>query len=250
MVSRRGGIDIGRLPSLPAVLLDLIQAVQRPDVDFDTLSAIIRKDAGLCARMLAVAGSPRYAQFNAVRDINRVLLALGLDAIRSIAVTAAVQQFFTRLCPEASPWMGHFWRCSLHSAHAARALARLVRLEGAEEAYLVGLLHRVGQLVLLRHAPRDYAGLLGEELAASDLEAREQALFGVSAPQLGARLAKQWAPQGPTADAIRYQRRPAADLQGTATLISIINLAHKLGEADTLDACLLAEAHTLHERIH
>jgi len=150
------GFDAGQLPSIPQVLLKLIEACHKVDVSYQELADIIQLDAGLSSKIIAVANSPAYAQWNDVKDFNRLLVVLGLNTIKTIAITSAVHQFFSQFNPELGRWMGTFWRYSLTSAYSAKALARLTGYESVDEAYLAGLLHRVGQLVLLKKRPQEY----------------------------------------------------------------------------------------------
>ncbi|HEB96447.1 MAG TPA: HDOD domain-containing protein [Sedimenticola thiotaurini] len=222
--------DIGQLPSIPRVLLRLIEACHRADVSFEELSEIIQQDVGLSARIIAIANSPAYAQWNGVRDFNRLLVVLGLDTIKTIAITTAVHQFFSQFSQEGGRWMGAFWRRSLFCACSARVLARLTSYEPAEEAYLIGLLHQVGQLVFLKQEPEGYLRLY--ESAGGDeaqLSRREREMYGGSAAELGAELAGAWGLGPFLADAIRYQGEPAEAILDTPRLVRLINFCHKLG---------------------
>ncbi len=238
--------DIGQLPSIPRVLLRLVEACHRPDVSFEELSSIIQQDVGLSARIVAVANSPAYAQWNGVRDFNRLLVVLGLDTIKTIAITTAVHQFFSHFNQETGRWMGAFWRRSLLCACGARRLARLTSYEPAEEAYLVGLLHQVGQLAFLKQQPEGYLRLYHE--AGGD-EARmadgERELFGGNAAELGAWLAESWGMGQFLADAIRYQQEPAEAILDTPRLVRLVNFSHKLAQGGLPPETLLQEADLL-----
>ncbi|WP_172838900.1 HDOD domain-containing protein [Solemya velesiana gill symbiont] len=87
-------IDAGKLPVVPHVLLKLIEACHKVDVSFDEIAEIVKQDASLCTKILAVANSPLYFQWNNIDSLNRLLVVLGVDTIKTIAVTSVVQQFF------------------------------------------------------------------------------------------------------------------------------------------------------------
>ncbi|MCB1903609.1 MAG: HDOD domain-containing protein, partial [Gammaproteobacteria bacterium] len=186
--------DVGQIPSIPHVLLKLIEACHAVDVSFEELSDIIQKDAGLCAKVIAVANSPAYAQWNDVKDFNRLLVVLGLNTIKTIAITTAVHQFFSQFNTEMGRWVGGFWRHSLSCAYAAKLLARLTGYEPADEAYLAGLLHQVGQLVLLKKEPDQYPELLLNAQNDRELTGLERELFGISGNEVGAQLVHDWDP--------------------------------------------------------
>ena len=102
-------INVSELPVVPQVLLKLIEACQKVDVSFDELGKIIKQDAAICSKILAVANSPLYTQWRNIDDLNRLLVILGVDTIKNIAVTSAVQQFFSQFNADIGKQMGAFW---------------------------------------------------------------------------------------------------------------------------------------------
>ncbi|MCB1831081.1 MAG: HDOD domain-containing protein [Gammaproteobacteria bacterium] len=237
--------DVGQIPSIPHVLLKLIEACHAVDVSFEELSDIIQKDAGLCAKVIAVANSPAYAQWNDVKDFNRLLVVLGLNTIKTIAITTAVHQFFSQFNTEMGRWVGGFWRHSLSCAYAAKLLARLTGYEPADEAYLAGLLHQVGQLVLLKKEPDQYPELLLNAQNDRELTGLERELFGISGNEVGAQLVHDWDPDSMLGDAVLYQREPAEAVIDTPRLVRLINFAHKLSARSEPSEELMHEAGVL-----
>lgn len=238
-------LDAGKLPSLPRVLLKLIEACHKVDVSFEELSNIIQQDAALSSRVIAVANSPIYAQWQGIKDFNRLLVVLGLGTIKSIAVTSAVQQFFSQFDADADRVMSAFWRSSLACAHSAKALARLTGYEAEDEAYLAGLLHKIGQLVLLRELPSEYTKLLLDVEDDADRDRGERGLFGATCTEVGAMLIENWGLDSFLSDAILYQHEPAESILDAPRLVKLINFAHKLSEHNGLQAKQLEEADLL-----
>lgn len=234
--------DVGQIPSIPHVLLKLIEACHRVEVSFEELSDIIQKDVGLSARVIAVANSPAYAQWNDVKEFNRLLVVLGINTIKTIAITTAVHQFFSQFNAEMGRWVGGFWRQSLGCAYAAKLLARLTGYRPVDEAYLTGLLHQVGQLVFLKNEPDQYPELLSKALSDHELTGLERALFGVSGNEVGAQLLQDWDPDSLLSDAVLYQREPAEELLDTPRLVRLINFAHKLSAHPVSTEALVHEA--------
>lgn len=237
--------DVGQLPSIPRILLKLVEACHKVDVSFEELAEIMQQDVGLSAKIIAVANSPAYAQWNGVRDFNRLLVALGLNTIKTIAITSAVHQFFSQFNSETGRWFGEFWHRSLLCACSARALARLTNYESLDEAYLAGLLHRVGQLVFMKQAPDQYLTLLSTATEETQVNIQERELFGGTCPELGALLAREWELSPFLSDAIRYQREPADALLDTPRLVRLINFSHKLSEGKLSPELLYKEADLL-----
>jgi HD-like signal output (HDOD) protein/signal transduction histidine kinase len=225
-------LDVGRLPSMPHVLLKLMQACYREDVSFGELSDILKMDTALSSRIVAVGNSPLYAQWNGVKDFNRLLIALGINSIRNIAVTAAVHQFFSQIDEDLDYCLNNFWRSSLTCAHTAKALARLTGYASEEEAFLTGLIHKVGQLALLNYAAVSYTRILMSATSEQTLAEGEREQFGTTSAEVGAMLMETWGLDSFLGDAVLYQYQPAESILDASPLVKLINISHKLGEGE------------------
>ncbi|WP_204369013.1 HDOD domain-containing protein [Methylocucumis oryzae] len=173
------------MPAVPRVLLDLIQATREPSVNIDELTKIISQDTGLSAKIIATANSPFYRRTTEVNDLNRILILLGLSTLKTIAITKAVQQFFSQLSHAQQNFLELIWYRSLNCALLAKKIASLIAYDAADEAYLTGLLHRIGQLVLLDCFPKEYAELLDTQNELT-IENGEKKLFGANHYEIGA----------------------------------------------------------------
>jgi len=226
-------------------LLKLIEASHKVDVSFKELAGVIQQDPALSAKVIAIANSPFYAQWNDVRDFNRLLVVLGLNTIKTIAITSAVHQFFSQFDTKLGKWMGTFWSHSLTCAYAAKALANLTSYDPPDEAYLAGLLHKIGQLVLLKKNPTDYQDILLNPPLVTEMDARERDMFGATSTEVGAYLIRKWDPDSFLSDAVLYQHEPADAVLDTPRLVKLINFAHKLSEMYEPMESLCAEAELL-----
>jgi len=221
-------IDIGELPSVPHVLLKLIDTCHDVDASFDELTQIIRQDSALCAKILSVTNSPTYAQWNGIEDFNRLVVVLGLGPIKAISITAVVQQFFSQFDENLGKCMGLLWHQSLTCAHTAKALAALTGYASIDEAYLTGLLHNLGQLAILKHTPEQYTSALLNNSSNHDLTQLERKLVGACANEIGAQMLTDSTADSFITDAIFFQDADAELVQNSSALIKLINLAKRL----------------------
>ncbi len=238
-------IDPQQLPAIPKVLLNLIEAFQNQKTGFEDLTRIISQDAGLSSKILSAANSPFYQQFGDVKDLNRVLIILGLEPLKTITMTSVAQQFFNQVSPSHQNYLEVIWFRSLACAHFARRLAKLIGFESPDQAYLTGLLHRIGQLALLQCFPKEYGALLNEH--SEDLsESVEKKTLGISHCEIGAYIIDTWNTPGFIADAVLYQNKTSPAILDSAALVKLINLAAKLSRFEKQDsAAIYAEAHAL-----
>lgn len=238
-------IRINKMPSVPGVLLKLIEACHRPEISFDDIAAIIQQDAALSARIIAIGNSSAYMQWNGQRDFKTLVVALGLNAIKTIAITAAVQQFFSQFREDAGRHIGHLWHHSLGCAYMARRLARLTDYPEPEEAYIAGLLHNLGQLIYLQEFKDKYSTII-DTIDDDEEQARhERDNFGATTTEMAAYLLQQWIPDSFVSDAVLFQRETAEAVFDSPPLVRLLNLSHKLMNGGVSDQRLFEEADRL-----
>ena len=148
----------------------------------------MRTDPALTTGLLRVANSPLFASRHEISDVQHAVTYLGMDVVRSLAVTAAMRGLIdTRPNPLALA----FWRHSLATALTCGKLCGLARTS-SEYAYTAGLLHDVGQLGLMRLFP-EYAQTVGGAVRRGEslIDAEARAL-GIDHCQAGRWLFSRW----------------------------------------------------------
>jgi signal transduction histidine kinase/HD-like signal output (HDOD) protein len=218
-------VDLARLPSMPHVLLELIEACNSEEVNFEQLSSIIRKDVALSAKVIAAANLQGvHKKRGETAELSQLLVALGLKTVKTITMTSAIQHFFSSFSKQYSAYLDIFWMRSLHCAHLARALALLSDYPSPDGAYLAGLLHRLGQLVMLHTSPDDYlSALVGDGDITDELNR-----FNATSGEVGAWVLEQWQVKSLLVDAIRYQDEPSDSMGDAPQLVKILHVARRL----------------------
>jgi len=220
--------ELTKLPSLPHVLIKLLNACQQDSACFDTLAEIITKDAALSAKVLAVANSPVYGKSHELTSLKQILLFLGLDTIKSIAITASVQQFFSRYSKEKSRFLKSFWEHTLYTAIVAKSLAKLTSYSNPEEAYLAGLLHDIGKLIFENYSKHEYSVLVYTDASSKELLKREYEKYKITHDDIGARLLEIWGITDVISEAVKYHHAKTLDIIEAHHLVKIINLSNSL----------------------
>jgi HD-like signal output (HDOD) protein/nitrogen-specific signal transduction histidine kinase len=221
-------LDFTRLPSAPHVLVKLIDLCHQPEVSIEALENVISQDTALTGKVISLSNSAAYSQWNEVRDLKRILVVLGTNTIKSIALTSAVHQFFSQFSRELGETLGSIWLDALICAHLSRKLASLTAYPYPDEAHLAGLIHQLGQLVLLSNDPENYQAMLASVPDQSALLFEEKQRYGINSADLGADIVRQWGIEGALSDAIRYQHCTAELLQDTDQLVRLTSLASQL----------------------
>ena len=227
----------GNLPSMPQVLVRLIDACHQPEVDLQKVARIVSKDSTLTAKILQLVNSAFIGARSAFIDVRQAVIYLGADTVRNLAVSISVQQVFRRVETNGLLSLDRFWYHSYENGLLARRIARAISYPDPSEAYLGGLLHDIGKLLLWMAFPGKYAPLLlkGVRCHNGRLAFLEQEKLHINHCEAGAWLMEQWRLPSLFADAIRFHHHPVEELEQGLPLTRIISLADLLSHARTPD---------------
>lgn len=224
------------LPAMPQVLLRFHEEAGNDGASMDALAQLVMSDPTLSARILAVANSAAFRRGSAMRTIKQSLIALGTRMVRAISAALVVQNVFGRLPGARAQDLTGFWRHSLLVAELARALAAEGVEIDAEEAYLAGLLHDVGQLLLLGGLGERYLALLGRSGVEAHLVGIEQPAIATDHCAVAAWLVDQWQLPSLMSDAILFHHEDAARIESADALTRLLWAAHVGSLIDVIDA--------------
>jgi putative nucleotidyltransferase with HDIG domain len=224
------------LPSLPAVVAELLTTVEQDDVDLHALAAKIALDQSLTAKTLRLANSSFYGMPTKVTTIGQAITVLGFHSIRTLVTACSVTGTFTP-APGSHFAFEPFWRHAIGTAVCARALARHVRLN-PETAFTAGLLHDLGTLVLATGYPAEYDAVEAYRRQHDCCSgAAHQAIFGYDHARVGSALAAHWKFPRQIQDAVAGHHHPdGAEAVSLGLLIHVADtLAHALDLAGQED---------------
>ena len=180
---------LDELPPFPWVAQRLMATVSKEDVDIHEVGKLIAAEPVFATRVLQLANSPLFALQRQVRTISHAIILLGLDRVKAITFTRALEDFVTPALKIKA--LRACWQNCLATALLSEKLARAGRMD-ADFAYVAGLLRDIGRLALLVKYPEPYSNLLavsGEQQF--DLLVMERELFDIDHCQAGAWLLQQ-----------------------------------------------------------
>jgi HD-like signal output (HDOD) protein/nitrogen-specific signal transduction histidine kinase len=240
--SRMGSVK--NLPSLPHVLVRLMEVCGREESTIRDIARVMDKDSSLSARVMKLINSSFYNLRSRVTNLEQALALLGVDAVKNMAISAAVYQAFARTAGDAIFKMKRFWWHSLMCATAAKLIAARTLYPSPAEAFLSGLLHDIGRVILWVHVP-EYAGILQRSGGRSIEMPEEKAGLGVHHGEVGAWLVGQWNLQSFMADAVRYHHEPIERIRDASPLVQIVFVANVLSTPEKSEEERLEAANRL-----
>lgn len=153
-------LSIRSLPVLPAAVTRLLTLTQHAEISAREMASVIESDQTLMARTLRVANSSFYGTAREVKTAQQAIVLLGVDAIVNVVLGVSVASIQNSLHEQLPIDAEAFGRHSVAVAIAARKLARRFKIVHPGEAFVAGLLHDIGKLVLLMHYGDAYAQLM------------------------------------------------------------------------------------------
>jgi putative nucleotidyltransferase with HDIG domain len=154
------------IPVLPSLAGRIGAVASDPDVSLAQLASLIGKDQVLASRLLQVANSAYGAPMQKVGTIPDAVLRVGADGVRDMIATVC---FSSRMYdPEIYGGLGRLAiEHSIGTAYVARMVAEQAD-EDEDEAFLYGLLHDIGKLLVLKLA-HDYRQRTGATVPAGEV---------------------------------------------------------------------------------
>src|SRR5262245_7062540 len=185
--------QVSAIATLPEITAQIIRTVEDPKSTAQNLHKIVSHDPALVTRILKVVNSSFYGLPGQIASVERAIVLLGLNAVKNLAVAASLGQLFrgVKLCDGFTA--RDLWTHCIAVAVTARQLAREMKLQIADEAFLAGMIHDVGILISLQIWPAKVQTACSKAKAGeADFVTLEREHIGVDHQTLGSHLAEKW----------------------------------------------------------
>lgn len=216
------------LPTLPHILLKLIEACNRDNQDMNGISDIVSKDPALSAKILTLVNSAYLGLPQKVEAINQAVMLVGTNGIKNIAICACVYEAFPKSQGNGIFSLKKFWWHSLRCAFLAQRMAYELDACQPDEAFLSGLLHDIGKVVLWVNFRKTYEDLLDKSGNDRALLLAGEAHMGATHGEVGAWLLERWQLHPSIVDPVRYHHEEPDRIAQAFTMVQIIYVANLL----------------------
>ncbi len=183
------------LPSLPSVALRIIDLASKADTNLTQINHYISLDPVLAAKIVKTANSPLYKSRYPVSNISQATSMLGTYGVITIALSFSLMDSLIKRSRDKLEMANSnmFWRRSITSALASRALGRRLGMSMLlDDLFLAGLLQDIGILALYAILPDAYPLIFSSATDHNALLEAEHEAFGIGHDELGAVLLEYW----------------------------------------------------------
>lgn len=195
---------LGALPPAPVIYHELAAQLASTEICVADIASAIERDAGLCARVLAVASSPLLGAARPIASIAEAAAHVGLEMVVGLALAS----YAFALAGDQPPPDLEIARLQRHSLQVARAARRLAGSpEVAADAFIAGLVHDIGKIAIATAFPEAHAQIarrLGRGDEPLPASAIERSVLGVSHAEIGAYVLGRWGLPLAVLDAIAH----------------------------------------------
>lgn len=185
--------SITDLPTLPVVVAKITAQIQNPSTNAADIGKLIEQDQVLTGKVLRLVNSAYYGFPKQIKSIQHAVVILGFNKIKTIIITASVFNAFNKNKPGGLD-LRRFWQHSLATAINSKVVAETTGISHvAEEAFIGGLLHDIGKIVMDQYQPAIYGPIVKY---AHDkgilLHDAETEVMGLSHANVGQWMMEKW----------------------------------------------------------
>jgi len=228
------------LPSTPAIYQELMRVLQKPDVSMQEIGETLARDMGMTAKVLQLVNSAFFGLRRHITSPEEAVMYLGVETLKGLSLSvAAFSSFSASACPRFS--IDGLQHHSTSVAAIAReiAVSRNLPAVDLDDIFVAGLLHDVGQLVMIAsHAGQYDRVLRAVAEGGRSLSRAEREIFGTSHAEVGSYLLWLWGLPDSVAEAVAFHHHPSRSKTNTFGPIAAVHIANVLAETqpDGLEA--------------
>ena len=236
---RKSLSGIESLPTTPALYSEITTELKTPDASLKKVGEIISGDIAMTAKILQLVNSAYFGLPSHIESPETAVIMLGLETVQALILHFEMFAKFN-IKKEFNPFLERLKEHNLGVGNLSREIANNLKLDNVskDQAFMAGLLHDCGQLVLLANFPGKYKKVLAlsqnNNVALIDCE---KEVFNITHAEAGAYLMGIWGLPAPIVEAIHFHHTPlksvGADV-GPLTSVHIANVIHSsINETET-----------------
>jgi HD-like signal output (HDOD) protein len=223
---------LGELPPFSPILNRLLASLAKEDVSFNKLGDLIEKDPVMAGNLLHLVNSALYARRGSINSVRHALSLLGINKLRNAVLGMSITRMWNQVRTPPTWSMARFNMHSSAVAILSDLLSQRLSVDYAEGAFVAGLLHDVGRMLIALGLAEEYSHILTlHESQGKPLLECETELIGLTHPELSAEALAHWNLPAPIQNGVRFHHSPELDRSpigpGEVRLSRVIDAANQ-----------------------
>ena len=138
------------LPVFPHIVQEVQDLLDGEDPGIDDLSHIVEKDIVISSKLISIANSPLYKGMDTADTLNAALLRLGMKTTQGVISAVAAKNLFESNNESLKKELERLWLHSFATASLGKMLAEALGNDNAENIFLMGIIHDIGKMLLMK----------------------------------------------------------------------------------------------------
>ena len=218
----------GQLPTLPKVITHVLELIRSPKTSASDIGKVIATDMALSTKILKIVNSAFYGFPKQISTVQQAVVIMGFNAIKSAILGVSVINALDNPKNKNASYFDRkeFWKYAVGCGSAARVIAKRYFPKLAEEAFMAGILHDLGKIILDQFLHKKFVEVAAEVQNSKRLF-REitQEKLGYTDIKVAAYLLKKWNFPENLIRAIRFHHSPLKVGKEDKDLVSILHFS-------------------------
>ncbi len=227
---------LGELPPFSPILSKLLATLAKEDASFGILGDLIEKDAVVAGNVLHLVNSAAYARRAKINSVRHAISVLGVNKLRNAVLGMSVARMWKSVTMPAGWSTARFNQHSAATAILSDLLVQHATVEYPEGAFVSGLLHDIGLLLIAWSLPQHFSEIQARAATGLEWTVCERETLGFTHAELSAYALAVWKLPEPIQIAVRTHHD---EFSGLVTLGRVMGAADKF--IDSIGLSILAE---------
>lgn len=227
---------LGRLPSIPKTFFEIEDELGKESFSLQKIAEIIRNDLVMSAKILHIVNSAFFGLAKNISDINQAVNILGANTIKSLIIYAHVFKSY-KGSAQVEQMLKNIWEHSLRVAKGSKNIMTSLgdSKSEVEAAYMSGLLHDIGKIIIVDCDKYRNEILSKMELDKLKYNEAEKLVLGTTHADIGAYLLRLWGLPEIVTEAVLHHHDANRFEEGDINILTAVHLANVIVESPDLD---------------
>lgn len=220
--------ELESLPSLPSLYLEIIEELRSPKSSLAKIGAIISKDIAMTAKILQLVNSAFFGMPQHISSPAHAATLLGVNIVKALVLSVKIFSSYSTSMSEQLN-IKRLWNHCNMTAVLTKEIARVEKFDRkmTDDAFMAGILHNVGILVLASNMPKQYNKVLQiAEKEKKRLVEAEQIVIGKTHAEVGGYLMGLWGLPDSIVEAIYFHHTPSKSPVITLGPLTAVHIAN------------------------